>query len=116
MDKDRKIEIQQQELLRLDNENTELKNQISELNKQVSGLKDQLEIEKNKPKEGYERAKQMIRELEVKQLEYIEIIDSLKELQEKYNTEIEQVRKVREEYQDKIELAMYNITSAINKM
>ncbi len=116
MDKDKKIEIQQQELLRLDKENEDLKQQIGQLNNQIEHLKGDLTVEKEKPKDGYERAKQMIRELEIKQAEYIEIIDSLKELREKYDTEILELQRIKEKYQEKVVSTIWDIKHSIDAM
>ena len=88
LDKDKKIEIQQRELVRLDNENSELRQEVSALKSQITVIKDQLEIEKNKPKEGYERTQKMMEILEKKQSEYIALIESLNKLKEKYNVQI----------------------------
>lgn len=116
MDKDKKIEIQQQELLRLDKENEELNRQIVELNDQIAKLTDELTIEKNKPKEGYEQAKRMIVDLEDKQEEFINLISELSNLKLKYEKEILKTQNVREEYQDKIVSAMWDMKHAIETM
>lgn len=116
MDKDKKIEIQQQELLRLDKENEELNRQIVELNDQIAKLTDELTIEKNKPKEGYEQAKRMMVDLEDRQEEFINLISELSNLKLKYEKEILKTQNVREEYQDKIVSAMWNMKHAIETM
>ena len=116
MDKDKKIEIQQQELLRLDKENEELNRQIVELNDQIAKLTDELTIEKNKPKEGYEQAKRMIVDLEDRQEEFINLISELSNLKLKYEKEILKTQNVREEYQDKIVSAMWDMKHAIEIM
>lgn len=116
MDKDKKIEIQQQELLRLDKENEELNRQIVELNDQIAKLTDELTIEKNKPKEGYEQAKRMIVDLEDRQEEFINLISELSNLKLKYEKEILKTQNVREEYQDKIVSAMWDMKHAIETM
>ena len=116
MDKDKKIEIQQQELLRLDKENEELNQQIVELNDQIAKLTDELTIEKNKPKEGYEQAKRMMVDLEDRQEELINLISELSNLKLKYEKEILKTQNVREEYQDKIVSAMWDMKHAIETM
>lgn len=116
MDKDKKIEIQQQELLRLDKENEELNRQIVELNDQIAKLTDELTIEKNKPKEGYEQAKRMMVDLEDRQEEFINLISELSNLKLKYEKEILKTQNVREEYQDKIVSAMWDMKHAIETM
>jgi chromosome segregation ATPase len=116
MDKDKKIEIQQQELLRLDKENEELNQQIVELNDQIAKLTDELTIEKNKPKEGYEQAKRMMVDLEDRQEEFINLISELSNLKLKYEKEILKTQNVREEYQDKIVSAMWDMKHAIETM
>lgn len=116
MDKDKKIEIQQQELLRLDKENEELNQQIVELNDQIAKLTDELTIEKNKPKEGYEQAKRMMVDLEDRQEEFINLISELSNLKLKYEKEILKTQNVREEYQDKIVSAMWDMKHVIETM
>lgn len=116
MDKDKKIEIQQQELLRLDKENEELNRQIVELNDQIAKLTDELTIEKNKPKEGYEQAKRMMVDLEDRQEEFINLISELSNLKLKYEKEILKTQNVREEYQDKIVSAMWDMKHVIETM
>ena len=116
MDKDKKIEIQQQELLRLDKENEELNQQIVELNDQIAKLTDELTFEKNKPKEGYEQAKRMMADLEDKQEEFIDLVSELSNLKLKYENEILKTQRVREEYQDKIVSAMWDMKHTIETM
>ena len=116
MDKDKKIEIQQQELLRLDKENEELKQKVNDLNKQIIQLNEELTIEKNKPKEGYEQAKRMMADLEDKQEEFIDLVSELSNLKLKYKNELLKTQRVREEYQDKIVSAMWNMKHTIETM
>lgn len=79
-----------------------LVDQIKDLESQVSSLKDELEIERNKPKEGYEEAKRLIDELNEKKQEYQSLMDEVYKLRDSYNEKIKATLEAKTQYEEEL--------------
>ena len=86
--KDKTIKIQQDIIDGLNKD-------IEDLKTKYELLENELEFEKNKPKQGYEKAKQMMVELEEKKYEYQMLIDELKTLKVSYNEKIQELSELK---------------------
>lgn len=91
MNKDKKIECQQHII-------NDLTEQNKNLTQQVEDLKSELLFEQNKINLGYERAQQLIINLEEKMKFYNETIAELKETQKEYNLALKDLIRIRKNY------------------
>ena len=78
MDENRKIQLQQKIIDDLESEIQKLTEENGQLKKEIEDLKDKLAFEETKPKKGYEKAKELILELEKDKNEYENLIIELK--------------------------------------
>lgn len=85
--KEKKIKIQQDII-------EELEQEIARLKEENASLKDQL----NLPKQGYEKAKEMIIRLEQREEEYNRLISELKEMQSICKNKIQEVSDLKKDY------------------
>lgn len=78
MDENKKIQLQQKIIDDLEDKNQCLIEENNQLKKEIEDLKDKLSFEEAKPKKGYEKAKELILELEKDKNEYENLIIELK--------------------------------------
>ena len=88
--------------------------QVKELEDQVTLLKQELDFEKNKPKDGYEEAKKLIEELEKKKHEYQSLIDELSKLRDSYSQKIKDTLEIKNKYEEKLNELISEIKTGIN--
>lgn len=89
--KDKIIKVQQGTIEKLEKEIDLLKVENAE-------LKNELEFEKNKPKEGYEKAKQMMADFENKKNEYQILIDELNVMRDTYKEKLKEIDELKVKY------------------
>ena len=94
--KDRKIELQSKVI-------KDLQDKIQELTAENEELKEQLELEKVKPKEGYEDAKKLMIQFEKSKKEYEELIVGLKEKQKICDNQLIALKGLKEEYKKRMD-------------
>lgn len=104
MNLDKKVKIMQQMIDDKDK-------QIAFLKEENERLKSELELGKSLPKEGYEKAKKLIQELENKVAEQTRINEELKKSKEEYNKNLEELLLARKNLETKID----SIHKVINK-
>ena len=107
--KDKKINFQQNII-------DELNKEIESLKSEYELLKTELEFEKNKPRKGYEKAKQMIIELEEKKHEYQMLIDELNVLKVSYNEKIQELSELKETYKKKMNTSFKKTKKVLKKV
>ena len=107
--KDKTIKIQQDIIDGLNKD-------IEDLKTKYELLENELEFEKNKPKQGYEKAKQMMVELEEKKYEYQMLIDELKPLKVSYNEKIQELSELKEAYKKKMNNALKQTKKVLKKI
>lgn len=90
--KDRTIQVQQDIIKKLEVE-------ISQLKSENNDLQEQIKLEKAMPKDGYEKAKFMIVDLENKIEEYNRLIDEVKQIKVSYFEKIKEVDELKNKYQ-----------------
>ena len=88
---------------------------VQELEAQVVDLKQDLETEKNKPKQGYEEAKRLIEELEDKKQEYQSLLDELKKIRESYLQKTKEAMEVKNKYEKELDKLILEIKNGIKK-
>ena len=105
MNNDKKVKIQQRiiEDLQKSNETLEQEN---------LRLSDELELEKLLPNEGYEKAKQLICELEDKKIEYEKLIEETKKIQEECKLKIQEVKELKKKYSKDMKAVLKQITKS----
>lgn len=96
MNLERKVALQARSIRQLTEENTSLKEENEE-------LKAQLEIEKSIPKEGYEKAKELMESTAQKKAEYENLIEECKKIREKYQNEMNILLREKNERNKKID-------------
>lgn len=96
MNLERKVALQARSIRQLTEENTSLKEENEE-------LKAQLEIEKSIPKEGYEKAKELMESTAQKKAEYENLIEECKEIREKLQNEMNILLREKNERNKKID-------------
>ena len=95
--------------------NEKLIARVQELEAQVVDLKQDLDIEKNKPKQGYEEAKRLIEELEGKKQEYQSLLDELKKIRESYLQKTKEAMEVKNKYEKELDKLILEIKNGIQK-
>ena len=90
--KDRTIQVQQDIIKKLEEE-------ISQLKIENKNLQQQLEFETSIPKEGYEKAKKLIVDLENKISEYDSLIVEVEQIKISYSEKIKEVDELKLKYQ-----------------
>lgn len=93
--KDRKIEIQQKIINDLQENNKKLIEENEE-------LREQLDLERIKPKEGYEEAKKLMENLEKSKAEYEELIVGLKEKHKICDNQLIALKGIKDEYKKRM--------------
>lgn len=78
MDENKKIQLQQKIIDDLEVEVKKLTEENDQFKKEIEDLKDKLAFEEEKPKKGYEKAKELFLELEERKNEYENLIIELK--------------------------------------
>ena len=95
--------------------NEKLIARVQELEAQVVDLKQDLDIEKNKPKQGYEEAKRLIEELEGKKQEYQSLLDELKKIRESYLQKTKEAIELKNKYEKELDKLILEIKNGIQK-
>lgn len=95
--------------------NEKLIARVQELEAQVVDLKQDLDTEKNKPKQGYEEAKRLIEELEWKKQEYQSLLDELKKIRESYLQKTKEAMEVKNKYEKELDKLILEIKNGIQK-
>ena len=72
--------------------------QVEELKAQIASLQEELELERNKPKEGYEEAKRLIEDLNNKKQEYQSLVDEVYKIKESYDKKLKETKEIKEKY------------------
>lgn len=86
-----------------------LSKEVQELKEQVSLLQNELEFEKNKPKDGYETTKKLIVELEQKKQEYESLSTNVRMIRDSYNQKLEEIEKVKTAYSNELNNLMKDV-------
>lgn len=89
--------------------------QVESLEGQVVSLQEELEIERNKPKEGYEEAKRLIADLEAKKKEYRQLLDELYKYKDMYIQKTKETEEVKVKYQAELDKLISEIKTNIKK-
>ena len=95
--------------------NEKLMARVQELEVQVDDLKQELETERNKPKDGFEEAKRLIVELEGKKQEYQSLLDELEKIKQSYLQKIEETKQTKLKYELELNKLLSEIRDGINK-
>ena len=95
--------------------NEKLVLKVKELEEQVESLKQELEAEKNKPKDGYEEAKRLINELEGKKKEYQSLLDELNKIKESYLQKTDEAVKIKDKYKKELDKLILEIKNGMKK-
>lgn len=93
-----------------------LKEDISNLKVENESLKKELDFEKNKPKLGYEKSKQMISDLENKKHEYQMLIEELKNLKVSYDEKMKEMSELKEAYKKKMDSTLKKTKKVLKKI
>lgn len=93
--------------------NEKLIKQVTELEEQVESLKQELEAERNKPKDGYEEAKKLIDELNNKKQEYQSLMDEIYKIKESYNQKISEAMEIKSKYTKELDKLLLEIKDGI---
>lgn len=99
---ERKLSIKQKII---DRQNEE----IQLLKKENESLKEQLELEKNKPRDGYERAKTLITTLEQNMDIYNQSIEDLKKSKQFYDKAYKELLELKGKYKRQMERFMKSL-------
>ena len=75
--------------------NTELSKRLEELSKQLDDMRFKLEFDSQLNKKGYQRAKDLIDDLEKIKQEWIAVLDDLNDKREEYSCLISDVKKMK---------------------
>lgn len=108
MDKDKKILIQQNII-------EDQNRKIEELKKKINSLEEENTNIKLVPREGYEKAKKLIIDLNEKIAEYNNIIKEALELKVEYNKSIQEINKLKIEYSKKMDTLFSDIKKGSKK-
>jgi chromosome segregation ATPase len=106
--KDRTIEVQQGIIKKLEEE-------ISQLKSENNSLKQQLEFEKAIPKEGYEKAKVLMSDLENKIEEYKILIEEVKQIKVSYSEKIKEIDEIKAKYQQDLKDFLKKVKRSVKK-
>ena len=93
--------------------NEKLIKQVTELEEQVESLKQELEFERNKPKDGYEEAKKLIVELEKKKQEYQSLMNEVYKVRDSYNQKIAETMEIKAKYSAELDKLLSEIKDGI---
>ncbi len=95
MNKDHKINLQQQTILSLSKENQMLRKHLAQLQADVQAAE-------ALPLQGYEKAKLMMEEMEKKILEYHLLLDEVRALKDAYTGQVTRMRRLISDYHAQI--------------
>lgn len=107
--KDKTIKIQQDII-------DELKKDIDILKSENDELQKELDFERNKVNLGYEKAKQMMIDLEKKKHEYQMLIDELCILKASYSEKIQEMSELKETYKKKMDSTLKKTKKVLKKI
>ena len=107
--KDKTIKIQQDII-------DGLKKDIDVLKSENEELQKELDFERNKPKLGYEKAKQMMIDLEKKEHEYQMLIDELSILKVSYSEQMKKMSELKETYKKKMDSTLKKTKKVLKKI
>lgn len=93
--------------------NEKLLKQVKELEEQVDFLTKELELERNKPKDGYEEAKKLISELNDKKKEYQSLMDEVYKIRDSYSQKIKETMEVKKKYEEELNKLISEIKTGI---
>ena len=105
MNNDKKVKVQQRIIEDLQKSNEALE-------KENLRLSDELELEKLLPKEGYEKAKKLICDLEDRKTEYEQLIIETKSIQSEYKEKIREINELKKKYKKDMKSVLKEITKS----
>jgi peptidoglycan hydrolase CwlO-like protein len=79
-------------------------------------LSDELELEKVIPREGYEKAKALMIELETKKQEYEDLIKETKAIRDEYKEKIKEIKELKVKYKKDMQSAVKQISKSAKKV
>lgn len=95
MNKDHKINLQQQTILSLSQENQMLREHLAQLQTDAQAAE-------ALPRQGYEKAKIMMEEMEKRILEYNLLLDEVRALKDAYTGQVTRMRRLISDYHTQI--------------
>ena len=87
--------------------------EVEELKDKIAVLEEELEFERNKPKDGYEEAKKLIAELEKKKQEYQSLMDEVYKIRDSYNQKIAETMEVKAKYSAELDKLLSEVKDGI---
>lgn len=87
--------------------------QNEELQTRIVVLEEELEFERNKPKDGYEEAKKLIVELEKKKQEYQSLMNEVYKVRDSYNQKIAETMEIKAKYSAELDKLLSEIKDGI---
>lgn len=87
--------------------------QVEEFQAKIVVLEEELEFERNKPKDGYEEAKKLIAELEQKKQEYQSLMDEVYKIRDSYNQKIAETMEVKAKYSAELDKLLLEVRDGI---
>lgn len=109
MNNEKKVKIQQKII-------EDLQRDKDILEQENIRLSDELELEKVIPREGYEKAKALMVELENKKKEYEDLIKETKAIRDEYKEKIKEIKELKVKYKKDMQSAMKQISKSANKV
>ena len=109
MNNEKKVKVQQRII-------EDLQNSKETLEAENLRLSDELELEKLLPKEGYERAKKLIYDLENRKAEYEKLIVEVKNIQSEYKKKIKEINDLKKKYRKEMQSVIKDIKGSAKKV